>query len=149
MASLSWSTAARIASRELRSSRGKFLLVILSVAIGVAALTGVRGFSSAFRVTLLTRARSILAGDIGTRMFQQPTPEQQGQLDALSQEDIVITQVSEMASMAPAKYPFYGTVELRPSMPLAQALAGNNVAVGEDLLIRLHLKVGDSIRLGD
>ena len=35
---LGWGTAAKIAWRELRASRAKFLFVILSVAIGVAAL---------------------------------------------------------------------------------------------------------------
>ena len=40
MAGLSYATAARIAVRELRSSRAKFAFVVLSVAIGVAALTG-------------------------------------------------------------------------------------------------------------
>ena len=49
MASLSYRSAAKIAAREMRSSRGKFLFVLLSVAIGVAALTGVRGFSASFR----------------------------------------------------------------------------------------------------
>ena len=39
------STAARIAWRELRASRAKFVFVLLSVAIGVAALTGVPGKS--------------------------------------------------------------------------------------------------------
>ncbi len=49
MASLSYRSAAKIAAREMHSSRGKFFFVILSVAIGVAALTGVRGFSASFR----------------------------------------------------------------------------------------------------
>ncbi len=49
MASLSYASAAKIAAREMRSSRGKFFFVVLSVAIGVAALTGVRGFSASFR----------------------------------------------------------------------------------------------------
>ena len=42
---LPWSTAGRIAWRELRAGKAKFFFVLLSVAIGVAALTGVRGFS--------------------------------------------------------------------------------------------------------
>ena len=166
MAALSWTTAARIASRELRSSRGKFLFVILSVAIGVAALTGVRGFSSAFRQTLLVRARSILAADLAARMFQQPDVHQAQQLQALSSSGVRMTPITEMAGMAtaynsldpllvaikavdPAEYPYYGKVDLQPQMPLAQAVGGDNVAVGEDLLIRLHLHVGDRIQLGD
>ena len=65
---LSYSTATSIATRELRSSRGKFAFVVLSVAIGVAALTGVRGFSSSFRSMLTLQARSIMAGDLAGRL---------------------------------------------------------------------------------
>src|ERR1700710_2562052 len=100
MAKLSYRSAAKIAAREMRSSRGKFFFVILSVAIGVAALTGVRGFSSSFRGTLLNRARAIMAADISARMFQQPTPEQQRQLDALAGEGVRVTPVTELLSMA-------------------------------------------------
>src|ERR1700755_374926 len=103
MAALSWSTAGRISSRELRSSRGKFFFVILSVAIGVAALTGVRGFSTAFRQTLLVRARSILAADLSARMFQQPDAQQRAQLDALNQRGIRVTPVTELSGMATAQ----------------------------------------------
>ena len=49
----------------------------------------------------------------------------------------------------PAKYPFYGDVVLEPAMPIGQALTDSTVAVGDDLLLRLHLKVGDSIKLGN
>src|ERR1035441_5632395 len=83
MASLSYRSAAKIAAREMRSSRGKFLFVLLSVAIGVAALTGVRGFSASFRTTLLLRARSIMAGDLSARTFQQLTPDEQRSVDAM------------------------------------------------------------------
>jgi putative ABC transport system permease protein len=165
MASLSYATAARIATRELRSSRGKFAFVLLSVAIGVAALTGVRGFSSAFRATLLLRARSIMAGDIAARTTVQPTPDQKAALDKLRADGNDESPVTELLSMAssttsldpllvslkavdPAKYPFYGSVVLVPAIPLTQALTDNSVAVGEDLLMRLHLHVGDSIKLG-
>src|ERR1700679_1375623 len=165
MANLSYGTAARIATRELHSSRGKFTFVILSVAIGVAALTGVRGFSSAFRATLLLRARSIMAADIAARTNAPPTPAQEAGLDELRAAGNDESPVTELLSMAssttsldpllvslkavdPAKYPFYGEVVLAPSIPLKQALTDSSVAVGEDLLMRLHLHVGDSIKLG-
>ena len=165
MARLSYGTAARIATRELHSSRGKFTFVILSVAIGVAALTGVRGFSSAFRATLLLRARSIMAADIAARTNTPPTLGQQSGIDELQAAGNDESPVTEMLSMAsattsldpllvslkavdPVKYPFYGEVVLTPAIPLTQALTDSSVAVGEDLLMRLHLHVGDSIKLG-
>jgi putative ABC transport system permease protein len=167
---LSYSTATSIATRELRSSRGKFAFVVLSVAIGVAALTGVRGFSSSFRAMLTLHARSIMAGDLAARTTQQATPEEQAGLDKIAAEGTEATQVIELNSMAsspitldpllvsvkavdPTKYPFYGTVDLIPALApgdsLAKVLTLDTVAVADDLLIRLHLKLGDSIKLGN
>jgi putative ABC transport system permease protein len=165
MAALSYRSAAKIAAREMHSSRGKFFFVILSVAIGVAALTGVRGFSASFRSTLLNRARSIMAADLSARMFQQPTPEQQKGLDEIAASGVEITPVTELLSMAssaktldpllvsmkavdPAMYPFYGEVELAPAGPLKSVLTPETVAVADDLLVRLNLKVGDQLKIG-
>jgi putative ABC transport system permease protein len=165
MASLSYRSAAKIAAREMHSSRGKFFFVILSVAIGVAALTGVRGFSGSFRTTLLNRARSIMAADLSARMFQQPTPEQQTGLDEIAAGGVEITPVTELLSMAssaktldpllvsmkavdPARYPFYGEVELAPAAPLKTVLTPETVAVADDLLVRLNLRVGDRLKIG-
>ena len=165
MANLSFTSAAKIAAREMRSSRGKFFFVLLSVAIGVAALTGVRGFSSSFRGALLTRARSIMAGDLAARMFQQVTPDQQKGLDEIAATGVEITPVTELLSMAsspktfdpllislkavdPGKYPFYGKVDLEPADALSSVLGSDSVVVADDLLIRLHLKIGDQLTVG-
>src|ERR1700730_13308253 len=142
MASLSYRSAAKIAAREMHSSRGKFFFVILSVAIGVAALTGVRGFSASFRTALLNRARSIMAADLSARMFQQPTPEQQKGLNEIAASGVEITPVTELLSMPstpktfdpllvslkavdPAKYPFYGSVELSAAAQLRGVLTAD------------------------
>jgi putative ABC transport system permease protein len=165
MARLSYRSAAKIAAREMHSSRGKFFFVILSVAIGVAALTGVRGFSASFRSSLLNRARSIMAADLSARMFQQPTSEEQKALDEIAAGGVEITPVTELLSMAsspktfdpllvslkavdPTKYPFYGEVQLAPAGQLKTALTANTVVVADDLLVRLNLKVGDDLKIG-
>ncbi len=166
MASLSYRTAFKIARHEMRASSGKFFFVVLSIAIGVGALTGVRGFSSSFRGALLDRARSIMAADLSARMFQQPTPLEQKGLDAIVAEGVEVTPVTELLSMAsaaktldpllvslkavdPAKYPFYGDVELQPAGRLRDVLRDDTVIVADDLLVRLKLSVGDSLKIGD
>ena len=167
MAALSFGTALRMASRELRAAQGKFFFVILSVAIGVAALTGVRGFSASFRGALLVRARTIMAADLSARMVQQPTPTEERSLSELQTADGVrMTPVTEMLSMAssaksmdpllvslkavdPTVYPFYGKVDLAPAGRLAEALSDDTVVVASDLLLRLHLQIGDGLKLGD
>ena len=150
----------------MHSSRGKFFFVILSVAIGVAALTGVRGFSASFRTTLLTRARSIMAADLSARTTQQPTPEETRGLEEIQAQGIKMTPVTELTSMAsdpktldpllislkavdPAEYPYYGEIELDPAGKLAAALKGDRVAVADDLLVRLKLKRGDQLKIGN
>src|SRR5580698_9896834 len=165
MAALSYRSAAKIAAREMHSSRGKFFFVILSVAIGVAALTGVRGFSASFRSSLLNRARSIMAADLSARMFQQPTSDAQKALDEIASAGVEITPVTELLSMAsspktldpllvslkavdPTKYPFYGEVQLAPAGQLKTVLTAKTVVVADDLLVRLNLKVGDDLKIG-
>src|ERR1700744_5729831 len=127
--SLTWGSAARIAWRELQASRGKFLFVIVSVAIGVAALTGVRGFSDSFQKTLLGEARTIMAADLSARMFRQPTADEEQQLNVMASRGIQRTQIKDTVSMVsspgdpvpllvslkavdPKRYPFYGAAEL-------------------------------------
>ena len=166
MPSLSYRSAGKIAYREMRSSRGKFFFVILSVAIGVAALTGVRGFSSSFRATLLTRARSIMAADLSARTTVQPTALEAKGLVDIQSEGVLMTPVTELLSMAsdpktfdpllvslkavdPLAYPYYGTVELDPAGSLRTVLDANSVVVADDLLVRLKLKIGDQIKLGN
>jgi putative ABC transport system permease protein len=166
---LPWGVAARIAWRELRAGKAKFLFVLLSVAIGVAALTGVRGFSESFARTLLEQARSIMAGDLSARMFRQATPSEEKQLDALTGPQAGLgvrrTVVTETVSMAmvqgdpvpllvtlkavdPSEYPFYGTVVLSTGQDLRTLLTDSTVVVDDNLLVRLRAKVGDELKIG-
>jgi putative ABC transport system permease protein len=162
---LPWSTAARIAWRELRASRAKFVFVLLSVAIGVAALTGVRGFSTAFQKALLGDARGIMAADLSARMFRLATPKEQQQLDALATSGVERTSVTEMVSMAsvqgdpvpllvslkavdPAVYPYYGHVILSPAGSIRDLLNDSTALVDDNLLVRLNAKVGDTLKIG-
>lgn len=162
---LSWRRATIIAARDLRSSPAKFLFVVLSVAIGVAALVGIRGFSLSFRQTLSTEARSLLAGDLSARIYREPTDEETKKISELGREGIESTWTTETLSMAsasvsappllvalkavdPSHYPFYGAVELAPAFSLADALRGDSVVVADEYLVHTNQKVGDAMQLG-
>ena len=160
-----WSTAAKIAWREARSSAYKFLFVILAVAVGVGSLTGVRGFSRAFHDMLLSQARTLMAADLSLRVFELPTPQQDATMDDLAKRGVQRTWITETLTMAsagpsslpmlvsikavdPHVYPFYGEIKLDPPAPLATALTPDTIAVSDDVLLRLHLKIGDTLQLG-
>ena len=162
---LSWRAALRIAWREMRASRAKFLFVVLSVAIGVGSLTGVRGFSSSFRHMLLGEARTLMAGDLTARVFALPTAEQEAALRGLDARGVRRTWITETVTMAssastadpllisvkavdPTAYPYYGVVKLNPPRPLREALDAQSVVVSDDLLVRLNVRTGDLLRIG-
>ena len=163
---LTWASAAKIAWRELQASRAKFLFVILSVAIGVAALTGVRGFSDSFQKTLLGEARTIMAADLSARMFRQPTQEEEQQLNVLASRGIARTEVSDTVSMVsspgdpvpllvslkavdPQQYPFYGTVVLEPPAICARYSPMQPSWLPKTCSYGLHTQVGASLKIGD
>ncbi len=164
-ASLSWRAAFRIGWREMRASRAKFLFVVLAVAVGVGSLTGVRGFSRSFRRMLLRDARTLMAGDLSARVFALPTAEQQVVFDDLQRRGVRRTWITETVTMAsstqvpdpllislkavdPRAYPFYGAVKLAPDRPFRDVLDAHSVVVSDDLLLRLNVKTGDTLRIG-
>jgi putative ABC transport system permease protein len=151
-----------MAWRETRASLGKFVFVMLSVALGAAALTAVTGFNESVRYTLLREARSLMAGDISVRMPIQPSAEEQRFLETLESKGVRTTRVTETVSMASngqgaptlvsvkgadlARYPFYGQLVLDPA---SARLDETSVAVSDDLLLRLGVKLGGSITVGN
>jgi putative ABC transport system permease protein len=164
-AQLPWRAAIRIAWREMRASRSRFVFVVLAVAVGVGSLTGVRGFSRSFRHMLLAQARTLMAADITARVFALPNSDQQAALKDLDSHGVRRTWITETVTMAsspaapnpllisvkavdPSVYPFYGAVTLNPPQALYDALTANTVVVSDDLLVRLDVHTGDTLHIG-
>src|SRR3984885_13540904 len=152
---LSLRTAGRIAWRETRSSLTKFLFVVFAVAIGVGALAGVRGFSESVRAMLNSESRTIMAADLSARQFAPPKQDQVTQLDKLASHGVDRTLITETVSMAAATTPdatpalvSIKAVDPAPDILLSEALTPETVVAGEDVLIRLGVKVGEHIHLG-
>ncbi len=160
------SPAWRMAWREARASIPKFVFVIFGVAAGVGALTGVRGFSAAFHQALKREARTLMAADLTVRQFYPPSPEQEKEIQAWLNRGSRLTRITETVSMLggtagsppvlvsvkavnAAEYPWYGKVKLEPEQSLQQALTPDAIAVSDDLLLRLNLSIGSTVKLGD
>jgi putative ABC transport system permease protein len=164
---LSWTRAAAIAWRDLKSAPGKFAFVVLSVAVGVAALVGVRGLSNSFRGTLSGQARSLMAADLSARVTHAPSGDDLNKIAAVEKINpgLRATWSTETVSMAsvppdpvpvlvslkavdPNEYPYYGSAMLEPAISLQQALAGDSVVVADEFLVRLNAHVGDTLHMG-
>ena len=157
-------SSARIAWRDLRSSPAKFLFAVTAVALGVGSLGGIQGAIGAFQSALSHDLRQWIAADVSVQTAEPPDRRQNALLEALERQGIertvVVDTTAQVTSEAtpdpqlamakvvdPSKYPFYGRVELSPASDLEDALRGPSVAVSEDLLGRLHTRVGSMIEV--
>jgi len=147
--------------RETRAAGGKFAFLVLAIALGTGALTAVTGFNASVHHTLSREARSLMAADLAVRLPLRPLPADLDTINSLETEGIEITRVTETVSMASvtnhipvlisvkgadfSRYPFYGQLELDPA---SVRLDEKSVAVSDDLLLRLGVRVGDSLRIG-
>lgn len=163
---LAWSTAWKIAWRDLHASWAKFVFVLVAVALGVGSLTGMRSFSAVFQRTLLEQARTIMAADLSARAFHPYTADQLVQLDRLRRVGVAHTPVTETVSMAstlanpdpllvslkvvdPAQYPYYGYVRLSSGRSLQSVLNDHTAVVSEEFLLRERSHIGDVLHLGN
>lgn len=159
--------AARLARRELRAGIRGFGVFLACLAVGVAAVAGVRSLSASYAAGLAEDAAALLGGDLEITLPQRPAaPDELAAVTALgTTSHLVSMQVMARAEAGPAKrtlatlravddaYPLYGAVVLDPPQPLHQALAERDglpgAAAAPEVLSRLGIRVGDSIRVAD
>lgn len=162
-----FTTAFRMALRDLRGGLGGFRVFLLSLALGVAAIAGVGSLTASIIGGIQENGREILGADIDLRMRQIVPPDDAVQW--LEREAGTLLRTMEMRTMARAgasdrralaelksvgdAYPLYGAVRLESGGALHDALAerdGVFGAVAEPVLAqRLELDVGDRVRVGD
>jgi putative ABC transport system permease protein len=159
--------AARLARRELRTGLRGFGVFLACLALGVAAVAGVKSLAASYAAGLAEDAAALLGGDIEAALSQRPAePDEQAALAALGRTShLVSMQVMARRDASTAKralatlravddaYPLYGSVTLDPPMPLSEVLARRDglpgAAVAPELLARLGATVGDVIRVAD
>ncbi len=150
--------AGKLAWKDLRARRGRSLLVVIALALSISGISGVRGAVSVALDALHQGSRASLAGDLSIDTGDVITEEQYAALDALRKDGIEWTLVTLILTMAssnespdavfvavkavdPEVYPLYG------GSNLVAELRGDGVIVSENTLRRLHVKVGDPIRI--
>ena len=156
--SLAW----RLALRDLRGGLRGIRVVLACLALGVAAIAAVGSLRAAVDRGLAENGRALLGGDLSIDGGAQPLPDalRQWLLARGDRISAIVTMRSLLVAPSgerqlielkavDAAYPLVGTVTLAPAMPFAAALDGNGVAPDPLVLERLHLRVGDTVRIGE
>src|SRR5262245_777181 len=159
------SLALRFSLREMRGGLSGFAIFLTCIALGVAAIGGVNSVARAIAEGVANQGQSLLGGDLRFEVVQrEATDAERGFLTGLGQLSQAISTRS-MARLADGSdqalvelkavdqaYPLYGALETTPAEPLADLLAERNGvfgAVAPDLLLeRLHLRLGDQVKVG-
>jgi putative ABC transport system permease protein len=157
------SLAFRLARRELSGGIRGFRIFLLCLTLGVMAIAAVGSLSDAIVAGLKRDAKSILGGDVDISLTQQPaTPEQ---LAFLTAHSAALSATLDMRAMAiqpdggqrtliqlksvDSAYPLYGAASFDPPADLAAVFDDKGAAIEPSLAARLHLKIGDPLRIGD
>lgn len=159
------SQALRLVRRELRGGLRGFGVFLSCLFLGVFAISAIGSFSAAARSGLLADASALLGGDLEARLSQRPLSTEQRAF--LSQQGLV-SEILEMRTMAAAVageqralvelkavdgvYPLYGALQIEPSQPVIEALAGAGINFGalveQSFLQRFDLTIGQQVRVG-
>ena len=153
-----------LAWRDLRASGRRLWIFCACLVLGVSLVAAAGGLHGQVVQALKSDARALLGGDVEV---ESRSPLDAEVLAWMAQRGAV-SRVIELRSMlrtadgraqlislqsADAAYPLVGTVELAPAGPLDSALglqAGQwGAAVDGALALRLNLKVGDVVEVGD
>lgn len=156
--------AMRIARREMRGGLGGFIVFLLCLILGVAAIAAVGTVRDSIRAGLKDQGAVLLGGD--AQMSFTYRYASAAERAFMAAHAVQVSEIVDFRSMAvkgegdtaeraltqvkaiDGAYPLTGAVTLDPAMPLSAALADHGVVMDGVLVDRLGLKLGDTFRLG-
>jgi putative ABC transport system permease protein len=159
-----------MAGREMRASFRRLVFFFVCISVGVAAMVALRSVIGSLRTALLKESKSITGADVlieSDRPFtdnaryivEEKLRKHGASASTRSIETTAMarpaagtseaTTMIELRAVEPA-FPFYGAMELGEGAPYDhRLLRGHGALVRPELLTRLGVKVGDSIRIGE
>ncbi len=155
--------------RDSRGARGRLVFFVLCLAVGVAAVVAVAALADNLDQGLRKEAKQLLGADLAISGRRAPPAKVvaeaaliPGARSCLLRE--LDTMSAAVASATPGKvppsllvelkavcagYPLYGRMVTEPAAPVHALLGENGAVAAPELLERLHLRVGDRLRVGE
>jgi putative ABC transport system permease protein len=150
-----------MAWRDSRKSRGKLLLFIISISLGIAALVGITSFRENLLDEIDNQAKTLLGADVSVR-GNEPVPDSLlfrfSELSTDESQEVYFasmvyfpqTDGTRLAQVRALKgdYPYYGAIETEPAEASQKFKSGPYALVDEKLMIQYDVELGDSVRVG-
>ncbi len=151
----------RMAWRDSRGFRQRLLLYTSAIAIGIAALTALRGLSHAMEEGVAQQASELLGADLEVESDLPFSATAEALFDSLGGRrarmvetlSMVLlpesggTRLSEVRAIR-GNWPFYGELRSDPPTAALSFRQGREALVDNGLLLQYEAEVGDSIKVG-
>ena len=159
----------RMAGREMRASWSRLVFFFLCIAVGVASMVALRSVIQSVRTALMKESKSLTAADIliySNRAFTDNAAsiieeklETHGVLGTsraiesttMARRDDEESEASTLVELRAIEegFPYYGKIELVGATYEHALVENGGALVRPELLTRLDVEVGDSIRIGE
>jgi len=155
----------RLLLRQIRGSLRQSTVFVLCVALSVVTLVSLGSFSRSVHTSLLRDARVLHAADIIIHSNSPFSPalsravaehEQRKEINTariyefysvVRSLDNKTSLLADLKIVEPG-YPWYGAVDVASGKPFSTVLTPGGIIVEQLLLDRLHLQIGDKLRVG-
>lgn len=151
----------KMAWRDSRKNRGRLLLFMSSIMLGIAALVAIQSFGDNLREQVESEAKALLGSDLEIESREPVSDTITQLLDSLGLTTSREVSFASMVQFLPdsgtrlvnvraveKEFPFYGALETSPAVAGSNFIARQKAVAGNTLMLQYGAKAGDSIAIG-
>src|SRR5690554_2451076 len=152
----------KMAWRDSRTNKGRLMLFMSSIVLGIGALVAINSFGTNLRSQIENEAKELLGADLEVSSRTPITDEVRQRFDSLN---FRLSEEISFASMAyfpetdgtrlvnvravEEEFPFYGKIITKPENGNAGFTQDHNALVDQTLMLQFDADRGDTIKIGD
>ena len=158
---IDWAFIRRLAWRDSRKNRGRLILFMSSIILGIAALVAINSFNYNLQQDIDEQAASLLGADLVVSGNRPVSESLQQRIDSLPAESASKLEMFSMGFLPKQEvsqfirlqglegnFPFYGELKTAPEKAVADLDQGAYAVVDKGFLAQHGAEIGDSIRIG-
>lgn len=162
MSKANFSWLFKMAWRDSRRNRGRLLLFISSIILGIAALVAINSFSENLQRDINSEAKTLLGADL---VLEGNTPAPDSILQTFVDLDLQRSTNKGFISMVlfpkngksrlavvnalEGDFPFYGKLRTEPAAAASSFKGGPRALVDKSLMTQFAIETGDTVKIGD
>lgn len=152
----------KMAWRDSRTNKGRLMLFMSSIVLGIGALVAINSFGENLRTQIDAEAKVLLGADLevtGRTPISDDVRQKFDSLGFATSEEITFASMAYFPESGDTRlvnvravekqFPFYGKIETRPENGSSQLGDPNKALADQTLLLQFSSQAGDSIKIGN